>query len=216
MTQSLVWQCALDGPTLSSIQRGTLATRYKGVAFLKNPFDIALYLQLLDRLRPRTVIEVGTNEGGSALWFADMIQALGLPPRVLSIDLDAKVGFTDPRIAFIKGDARRLGDALSLGLLAGLAHPWLVTEDSSHYYDTSRGTLDFFHPHLHRGDYIVIEDGVVKFLPEEGNRVYQDGPNRAVEDFLRAHAEEYEIDRDLCDFYGTNVTWNPNSWLRRL
>jgi cephalosporin hydroxylase len=36
-----------------------------------------------------------------------------------------------------------------------------------------------------------------------------------VEQFLQARAGAYEIDRALCDFYGENVTYNPNAWLRR-
>ena len=34
---------------------------------LKNPFDLALYLLLLRRLKPRTVIEIGSKSGGSGL-----------------------------------------------------------------------------------------------------------------------------------------------------
>jgi cephalosporin hydroxylase len=38
---------------------------YRGVPMLKNPFDLALYLLLLWRLKPRTVIEIGSKSGGS-------------------------------------------------------------------------------------------------------------------------------------------------------
>jgi cephalosporin hydroxylase len=77
--------------------------------------------------------------------------------------------------------------------------------------------LRFFHPHLKSGDYIVIEDGVVGALPSEEYRRYEDGPNRvAVRDFLAECANCFVIDTDLCDFYGHNVTYNPNAWLRKL
>lgn len=212
---ALEWRSNLTGDTLSGIQAGTLATCYKGAGFLKSPFDIALYLQLLQRLRPGAVIEVGTFQGGSALWFADMMGILGLSPSVVSIDIAANVGFVDSRIQFITGDALHLGDVMQAAVLERLPRPWLVVEDSAHIYETSRAVLDFFHLHLASGDYIVVEDGVVKFLPEPHYRAYQDGPNRALEGFLAANPGAYEIDRGLCDFYGTNVTYNPNGWLRR-
>jgi cephalosporin hydroxylase len=212
---ALDWQCDLSGAVLSGIQAGTLATRYKGVAFLKSPFDVVLYLQLLQTLRPGAVIEIGTNQGGSALWFADMMGVLGLSPRVVSVDIAAEIGFGDHRIEFLAGDALRLGETMPAGMLDHLPRPWLVVEDSAHVYETTHAVLEFFHPHLQAGDYIVVEDGVVKFLPDPYYRTFQDGPTRALEDFLAAHPDAYEIDRGLCDFYGTNVTWNPNAWLRR-
>ena len=212
----LEWRCDLTGDALSGIQAGTLATRYKGVGLLKSPFDMALYLLLLQRLRSGTVIEVGTYQGGSALWFADMMGILGLSPHVVSIDISANVGFMDSRIQFIAGDALHLDDVMQAAVLDRLPRPWLVVEDSAHVYDTTRAVLDFFHLHLASGDYIVVEDGVVKFLPEPHYRTYEeDGPNRALEDFLAANPDAYEIDRNLCDFYGTNVTYKPNGWLRR-
>ena len=72
---------AIPPALLESIQQGVMASRYRGREFLKSPFDVVLYLQLIDRLRPRTVIEIGTKEGGSALWFADTLAATGSRPR---------------------------------------------------------------------------------------------------------------------------------------
>src|SRR5690242_5206634 len=72
------WRCDIPGPVLSAIQAGVMRTAYKGRACLKSPFDVMLYLQLLQRLQPKTVIEIGTNEGGSALLFADMLMMLGV------------------------------------------------------------------------------------------------------------------------------------------
>jgi len=74
-------------------------------------------------------------------------------------------------------------------MLDQLPHPWLVIEDSAHVYETTHAVLEFFHPRLEAGDYIVVEDGVVKFLPDPYYRTFQDGPNRALEDFLAAHVE---------------------------
>jgi cephalosporin hydroxylase len=215
---AFVWHCSLPGSALSSIQQGTLRTRYKGLAFLKSPFDIALYMQLIDRLRPGAIIEIGCNEGGSAKWFADMMEVFGLKPRVISVDLPKMIeqlSFFDNRITFIGGDALRLSDALPLPLLRSLPHPWLVVEDSAHFYETSRATIDFFDKHLWSGDHLVIEDSIVKFLPDNVYRSYQDGPSRAVEDFLLTRSGDYEIERSICDFYGRNATWSPDSWLRR-
>src|SRR6266540_4264762 len=77
----------LSGKLLEDIQRGTLAYTYKGVPTLKNPFDWALYPMLLWEARPQTVIEIGSNRGGSAMWLADTMRTFGLPCQVHSFDV---------------------------------------------------------------------------------------------------------------------------------
>ena len=207
---------ALGPGALARIQRGSLDTTWRGVPFLKSPFDIALYMELIGRLRPRTVIEVGTKEGGSALWFADALEAHGIEPRVVSIDVDNPPALDDDRIEFLRGDGARLKDVLPPERLAKLPHPFLVIEDSAHLFEVSLAVLDFFDPHLAPGDYIVVEDGIVSQLPGEAYERYDDGPNRAVRRFLEQRGDAYEIDTSLCDRYGRNVTWSPNGWLRRV
>lgn len=211
------FRSSLDAKALDRIQAGTMKMVYRNVPFFKNPFDISLYLLLLSRLAPRTVIEIGSKFGGSALWFADMLTAQGVAgARVVSVDIKPLAEFKDPRILFLTGDAKRLEDVLPPALLNECPRPWLVIEDSSHFYAESIATLNFFHAHLRSGDYIVVEDGIVSQLSHKQYRQYEDGPNRAVADFLAEHGSEYQIDTELCDCFGHNVTYNLNGWLKRI
>ncbi len=205
----------VPGEILSRIQDGTMRYRYRDRALYKNPFDLALYLRLIGQLRPRSVLEIGTAEGGSALWFADMMTALGIDGRVLTIDRKACGTLEDPRITVLVGEGTDLGSALPGSLLATLPRPWLVVEDSAHTYEVSLAVLLFFDRYLHPGDYIVIEDGVLRGLPGEQYLKYLDGPSRAIESFLMIRAADYEIDTESCDYYGFNVTYCPNGWLKR-
>jgi cephalosporin hydroxylase len=45
---------------------------------------------------------------------------------------------------------------------------------------------------------------------------YDGGPLRAIHEFLARTAPRYEIDRSLCDYFGPNVTWNVDGYLRRV
>lgn len=207
---------SISAEVMDRIQVGTMRTVYRNVPFFKSPFDIALYLQLLSRLAPRTVIEIGSKFGGSALWFADMLTAQGVAdPTVLSVDIEPLARFTDPRIRFLQGDAKHLGMVLPADLLQRCPRPFLVIEDSSHHFAESIAVLDYFHDHLSSGDYIVVEDGIVSQLSGDHYRQYRHGPNRAVADFLARNGGSYEIDTALCDQFGHNATYNPNGWLRR-
>ncbi|HET6941604.1 MAG TPA: CmcI family methyltransferase [Sphingomicrobium sp.] len=191
-----------------------MSTKYRGVGCLKSPFDLVLYLQLFSQQTPRTVFEVGTRFGGSALWFADMMGNHGVPAKVITVDITPPEQMSDPRITFLRGDAKALEEVLNDELLRA-PHPWLVVEDSSHMYAESTAVLEFFHPHLIAGDYIVIEDGVVAFMDPAKYGKYESGPARAVEDFVSKHRGDYELDLSLCDHFGRNITYNPNSWLKR-
>lgn len=203
-------------PLLDVIQQGVLRSVYRGVPFLKSPFDIGIYLQLLSVQQPRSVVEIGTKHGGSALWFADMLSAAGVAePAVVSVDIRPLAAFTDPRIRFLKGVAQELQHVLTPDLLAGLPRPLLVIDDSSHRYEDALAVLRFFDPVLAAGDRIVVEDGVVRHLGDPIYQRYEDGPSRAVRDFLAETGERYAIDAALCDHYGRNVTYNPNGYLLR-
>jgi cephalosporin hydroxylase len=209
------FQSGLPGEVLNRIQSGVLRTTYRGVLFLKSPFDIVIYLQLIDRQRPQTVLEIGTKHGGSALWFADMLSLHGINPQIVSVDISPQATIVDPRITFLQGDALSLGMVLTPELLSELPRPFLVIEDSAHFYETTFAVLEFFDRYLQSGDYLVVEDGIVADLPGEQYAAYQSGPNRAVQDFLQTRGDRYEIDAALCDHFGYNYTYNPNGYLLR-
>ena len=193
---------------LMKIQQGTMAYRYRGVSLLKNPFDLAIYPLLLDRVKPRTLIEIGSHEGGSALWFADRTNA-----RVVSIDLVAP-SVSHPSVTFIQGDARDLGNVLTPSFMSAIERPLLVVEDANHFADTTAAVLEFFDRWLQSGEYIVIEDGILSDMRVAEQ--YGGGPLRAIHEFMARRRGAYEIDRTLCDYFGRNVTWNVDGYLRRV
>ncbi|MBN2340504.1 MAG: class I SAM-dependent methyltransferase [Deltaproteobacteria bacterium] len=210
------FRSSLPSTHLNDIQNGVMKSVYRDVPFFKSPFDIAIYLQLLAKQKTRSVIEIGTKHGGSALWFADMLSAMHKErPTVISVDIDPISRVRDDRITFLRGDAAKLDDVLDDTVIEQLPRPLLVIEDSSHFYEHTLATLKYFHPRLKSGDYIVVEDGIVSQLPHPQYRQYQDGPNRAVIDFLEKHSDAYTLDTALCDFFGHNVTYNPNGFLQK-
>jgi cephalosporin hydroxylase len=193
---------------LMKIQQGTMAYRYRGVPMLKNPFDLAIYPLLLERAAPRTLIEIGSHRGGSALWFAD--QRPGM--RVLSVDIEPPSDVEDPRVTFLRGDARALQEVLGDDLMRSLERPLIVIEDSNHFAGTTAAVLDFFDRWLQPGEFNIIEDGILTAMRVAES--YDGGPLRAIHDFLHRTNGRYEIDRSLCDYFGHNVTWNVDGYLR--
>lgn len=204
---------SLPRHTMDTIQASLFGYSYHGHPCYKNPFDLALYTLLLDRERPRTIIEIGSAGGGSAAWFAGQMRAHGVNSRVISVDIVRQKWVKEPGVRFIKGDALDLAASQLPALLEQAERPFFVVDDGAHTYDTVLASLEFFRPHLRSGEYMVVEDGVVADL---GLRSYEDGPNRAMDEFMRRHPGEFVVDRSYCDFFGHNVTWATNGFLRRV
>jgi cephalosporin hydroxylase len=206
----------LPTPALAKIQQGTLRTRYKGMRLAKSPFDLALYMQAIEKLQPRTIIEIGTSEGGSAAWLIDQCRAIGLPEtKLITIDIDPP-GIEMPDVSIHRGDSCAPEQTFPTDLIVGSPHPWLVTEDSAHTYESVSAVLDYFDKLLQPGDMFVLEDGVLADLEGDVYRRLADGPNSALAEFLQRNRGRYEIEDSWCDFYGRNVTYAPNGWLRRV
>lgn len=195
---------------LMKIQQGTMAYRHRGLPLLKNPFDLALYPMLLERAQPATLVEIGTYGGGSAVWFAE--QRPGM--RVLSIDLEPPAGVEHPNVTFLRGDAHDLGAVLPDALMETIARPLLVVEDSSHQRRTTAAVLDFFDRWTRAGEYVVVEDGILTAMRVA--KSYDGGPLQAIHEFLARTGGRWEIDRTFCDYFGRNVTWNVDGYLRRV
>jgi cephalosporin hydroxylase/predicted SAM-dependent methyltransferase len=207
------WRSAIPHDALMSIQNALHNYSYKGISLLKNPFDFALYPKLIWELRPRTILEIGSNAGGSALWMGDLCDAFGLDCRIHSLDIVKVKDIKHRRVTFYEGDGRNLGLTWTEKFLAGLPRPWLVIEDADHSYETSSAALSFFDPLLTKEDVLVIEDGIISDLSQlaEGTS----GPHRALREFLGKRFIEWEIIADYCDFFGYNFTWASNGFLRK-
>jgi cephalosporin hydroxylase len=210
--------CVLPQGLLRGIQNGTMHYKYKDVPTYKSPFDLALYQLLLWEQKPRTLFEIGSKWGGSALWFADVLKNYGIDYSIHSIDIEQLDRPEIPRVTFYRGDGRNLSATFPLEFLQRMPRPIMVIEDADHRPATTLSVLRFFDNWLKPGEYIVIEDGIVDDLFKDSSvmAALDGGPRPAITEFLRDRGSGYEIDTRLCDYFGANLTWNVNGYLRRL
>lgn len=199
------WMSAIHPKTFTNktSKVGALALTYKGLIHIKTPFDLALYQRLLWELQPRTILELGSYQGGSALWFADHMSVLcENPGEVHSFDLHTKCIHESARHPLLTFHQADLSDVSTFDemLLTRLPHPWLVIDDAHVQVFSIFSYLNHF---LRSGDYYVIEDE-----PIMADKEIIDGL-----EFVEQSG--FLIDTYYTDAFGTNVTCAPNAWLRK-
>lgn len=183
------------------------STSYFGVPALKNPLDFWVYQEIIFKLRPDIIVEIGNNCGGSALALAHLLDNLGRG-RIIAVDIDQSRIYpqvlSHPRISFIEGDACAVFDQVRRQI--GQTERVLVIEDSSHTYENTLGVLERYSTLLRSGDIFVVEDSICHHGLDLGPNP---GPYEAVETFVRQEPR-FEIDRSLESFL---ITWNPKGFL---
>ena len=116
--------------------KGRYIVKYKGCNIVSSPEDYVLYHQLFWYIKPKTVIEVGTCEGGSALWLGDQLKLLGITDgHVYTMELDPSLPegakkLNPDNITFLQGDSNEIEKTFTPEMLSKLPHPWVVIEDS--------------------------------------------------------------------------------------
>jgi hypothetical protein len=150
--------------------------------------DAPIFGELLERVRPKVIIEVGTWHGGSAIHMAGEAKKLGISPRIICVDtwLGAEEFWTTANLGDDRDLKRRNGwpevyfDFLGNVVAAGhqdLIHPMpmsstvgarvlafhkilagLIYIDASHDYDDVRSDIRNFRPLLLPGGVMFGDD----------------------------------------------------------
>lgn len=201
---------------LQAYHQGVMNYTYKGVSCLKSPIDLAIYMKLIWDKKPGTIVEIGSYKGGAAKFYYDLTRCYGLTTDIITVDF-RDIGATEDAsspIEFIQADAQRLEESALPERLKSAARPWLIIEDSAHTFSVTLAVMDYFKAELQPGEMLIIEDGVIE--DQGGNWRYDGGPNRAVHTFFQTDPTCFRIAHEYNDFFGENVTFNPNGYLEKL
>ncbi len=219
-------ECQLSPSAWNSLLANQWLTTWKGIVMQKGFFALSVYPMLISELQPKTVIELGSCSGASAVWLADHLQIFGIEGQVYSMDINLSFlderAKADTRIQFIQGDCNQIEDVLTREFLSKLPHPWFVIEDA---HVNTIGIMDHLHNHgLQSGDYVIIEDTNLYMWEYWGDKGWQvehevkEMPNllSSLRAWLQSHEEDYRIDSYLQDLYGYNVSKSWNSLFKRV
>ncbi len=179
-------------------------TQWLGVGVMKSPNDMWAYQEIMVQHRPRTVIETGTYQGGSALWLASVASMIDLDCHVYTVDIDDFRKCAHRNITFIRGDSTDPG--LARDLEAQIEYPLLVILDADHSTEHVYKELCLYAPMCQIGDRLTVEDTNISWSSDRGAA-------GGVDDYLKDHRSEWR--QDLMPERWL-LTMNPGGWLQRV
>jgi cephalosporin hydroxylase len=200
-----------------------------GRPVIQLPEDLLRIQELIYRVRPDVVIETGVAHGGSLVFYASLLRALGTG-RVIGVDVDIRphnrLGIErhelSSLITLLQGNSAAPEVVDLVRGHIGRDERVLVILDSNHTTAHVGAELCAYAPMVTTGSYMVATDGIMAQLsdvprgrPEWGT----DNPTAAVREFL-AHNSDFLLEEPTFVFNETlssvQITHWPCAYLRRM
>ena len=185
-------------------------TNWLGVPIWQNVFDLWTIQESIAEVRPALLIETGTNRGGSATFYAHLMDLMD-HGKVVTIDVERLHQLDHPRITFLQGSSTDPAIVEQVRQMATDAGgPVMVILDADHARDHVAQELELYGPMVTPGSLLLSQDGVIDHL-----WIFADsrpGPLPANRDFLARHPE-FEYDRERNERF--LITHHPLGWMRR-
>ncbi len=188
-------------------------TKWMGVECHQNPLDMWILQEIIFENRPTVIIETGTYKGGSALFFAHMMDIANIPGVVFTVDVGNRCNVDHPKIITYTGEKSTSFEFLNIikDYLKGGDYKVMVFLDSDHSTENVLEEMRSFAPFVTPGQYMVVCDSNIGGNPVQNGYVQGPGPMAAIEQFMKEN-NEFEVDRNCERFY---FTFHPSGFLRR-
>ena len=203
---------------------------WMGRPIIQYPQDIVAVQELIWDLKPDLIVETGVAHGGSAVFFASLLElnALSGGPKdaeVWCIEIDLRAHNREAILAHPMYSRLRIFDGSSLdekiaqevSKKALQCQRVLVVLDSNHTHKHVLGELNLYASLVSVGSYCVVFDTVIEDLDgvEFVDRPWGKGnnPKTAVAEFLKTNSDfvaDYSIDEKLL------ISAAPGGYLKRV
>lgn len=209
---------------------------FAGVFIQKMPTDLWCYQQVIHDLRPMYIIDLGSSQGGSAVWFASMLKLFDIPGKVISVDLALEQAYwlTKQRAEaavqrlkleafvdwnYVTGGSKNKEIRAKVKRLCKQG-PCMVVSDSDHDYEHTYHEMEWYAKHVSVGQYLIVEDtniygwtGWVN-INDPNEAELRKGPMEAANDFELAQRADF-VRTDWCAKHYGGLSQTQNGWFFR-
>ncbi len=190
-------------------------TSYLGIPTQQFPCDLWVIQEIIADLKPDFIIETGTYNGGSTLFFADTLEKVNANGRIISVDIDPQIEKAAAFDSFKKRVEVIQGDSASPEVLEKISQriggsKTLVTLDSLHTKEHVLKELKAYSRFVSLGSYMIVQDTNINGHP--AYPTFGPGPMEAAIEFLKDNSD-FEIDHGKEKFL---LTAYPSGYLKRV
>jgi cephalosporin hydroxylase len=195
---------------------------WMGIPIIQLPEDIIMMQELIWRIRPDIIIECGLAHGGSALFYASLLDLIG-KGWVIGIDIEIrqynKIAIQNHplshRVKLIENSSISDDTIQKIKEMTKHAGKVMVVLDSNHSKEHVYKELELYKDFVTPGSYLVAMDGAQAYvwdIPNGRPEWKNDNPLAAIEEFLK-YNNDFEIDEQ---YTRLKVTANPKGFLKKL
>ena len=199
---------------------------WMGRPIIALPQDMIAMQELIWEVKPDLIIETGVAHGGSIVYYASLLELIGLDGIVLGIDIDIREHNRDlieahpmmKRIKLLEGSSTSDEIFSQVKEIASMKKKIMICLDSNHTHEHVYNELKLYAPLTSVGSYCVVFDTVVEDMPADwdwGIRTWGVGnnPKTAVFEFLKEN-ESFEIDKSIDNKLLISVA--PDGYLKKV
>jgi len=200
-----------------------------GRPIIQHPEDLIRLQEVIYTLSPDVIVETGVAHGGSLIFYASLLKAMGKRGKVIGVDIEIRPHNRraleshelSQAITLIEGDSVAPDIVKRVERAIRESDRVLVLLDSDHSKAHVLLELEAYHHLVTPGSYIVATDGIMRDLhdvPRGRPEWRDDNPAAAAEAFAATHPE-FALAEPLWRFNESRLdksitTW-PSAWLRR-
>lgn len=196
-----------------------------GIPIIQYPQDIVAVQELIWNIKPDLIIETGVAHGGSAIFYASMLQLLNNNGKVVGIDNNLREHNLEilkqhplfEKLILIEGDSTDQKTFEKIKTIAQNYSKVLVCLDSLMTHEHVLKELELYSQLVTPGSYLVVFDTFIEELPEHlfAKRPWgkNNNPETAIKAFLNNH-KNFIIDTSYTD--KLLLSSNKSGYLKKL
>ncbi len=213
---------ALEWARVCSDNKLSYEIDWLGVPIIQTPEDIVLLQEVIFKVQPDIILEIGIAHGGGMIFEASLLELFG-NGKVIGVDVDIrdhnrKVVEAHPlakRIEMIQGSSIAEETINEIKKRIPKGAKVLVFLDSDHTKPHVLRELELYEQFVIPGCYIVVLDTISSDLAKlhAAKEIYVDnGPGEAATEFLKKN-RNFEIDKSFNKLYSSH---SQNGYLKRI
>lgn len=196
---------------------------WMGRPIMQFPQDIMALQEIIWNTQPSVIVETGVAQGGSAIFYASMLELLGGDRSVVAVDIEITLANREAienhpfghRVELVEGSSIDPSTVSRVHELTDGKGPVMVVLDSHHTQEHVLKELRLYSPLVTKGNYLVVFDTVIEDMPDafSADRPWKRGnsPKTAVREFLRENDRfrtDHSVDAKL------HLSFAPEGYLR--